>query len=652
MDTLERKQKFYGIIDGYSNLLECSDGNVELTKSLRSMRDAIRIDRYHIGLIGFMKRGKSTLLNALLGEWNISPVHVKTCTGAIVKYLDSTLYPGAEGKEGAIIKYNDGKEEKIQKDDLPKYVDQTKDGFLPNRAEKIECIEVYGNYPLIETRGVFVDTPGMGALFDQDYLTIDILPLVDIILCPIAADRPGEIEEKDFLEKLPKKEKDKLIFLLTKIDLKETSHLEEVITYVQGFAESIIGGKPTLYKVAAKRVTDAFKEGKSEEEIKKIKQECGMKELETVLDTKLRKNSAAAERMRRYCNDLDSYIKEDEKKQKEKKESLTLNSIELEKKRKELEAAIEETKTNFDKNVKDLKKDWVKTVNRFIDKLETKEAKISDRLTQEVEKQKLLSLIGYSRKIERQIQSILYMELKPELIDLQDQLEGIVRNFNEKLESDNNKALVVQKNSSTGSSKGEISTLLGGGIAVTGGLWGATTVLGALEALSSASVGLSSATGAANAVTGLPWLAGKLFATGPLTTVATAQAALVSTLIGSIIPIVAGVAVATIAYRFGTNFAKDKTLEKMSETIKKQLEEASTSIKEKTVKMLDDVLDAFQRQQDKESARNIGDLDKIIASVKAQDTAAQIPKIDRYLQELDKLSKDLVPLLNEMKSST
>src|SRR5690554_1945741 len=46
--------------------------------------------RYNIAIVSNMKRGKSTLLNAILGRTNddLSPIDERVCTAGIVQYID------------------------------------------------------------------------------------------------------------------------------------------------------------------------------------------------------------------------------------------------------------------------------------------------------------------------------------------------------------------------------------------------------------------------------------------------------------------------------------------------------------------------------------------------------------------------------------
>jgi len=672
MATLvEKKQKLCGIIDGYTGLLDSSGGEYKALKAdLLSLRGLIQRERYHIGLIGFMKRGKSTLLNALLGDrnnYNISPVNVLTCTGAIVKYLDNKLYPGAPGKEGAIIYFNDGRNpQHISKEDMPKYVDQTIKGYSKPGEKTIDRIEVYGSYPLIEKRGVIVDSPGMGALHDQDYLAKGILPEVDVILFPVSADLPLEREEEVFLKKLPESEKAKLVFVLTRIDDVDKDEWDKTVAKVQETAATVTGGKADVYKVAAKKVVEAYKEGKTEGEVEKVKQQWGIKEFEDALDAKLRKNSSATEKIRMACTNMERYFSADKEGWLAKKGELSLSSTDLEQKRKNLESFCEITKTAFKKNTRDLEQKWAATVNRFILKLANNETVILNRLNDNLDDKSILSLIGHSSKMARKIHSVLQKELQADLNDLQGQLEDIVSKFNTKLQSDINKDLadkdladddlvIRARTPAADGTKGEIPTFIGGGIVVGGGLVGLSTVGGALGSVSSAATALSTAAGVSSSAVasgGIGAKIGLFFGAGGAASaaggVATAQAALVSALIGAAIPIVGGVAVAMVAYKIGTSFAKARAEKRIPKMIEEQLQGACKSVKESSQEMLDYILTQYNVLLDTILTEKQDELENVIASVKSLDAPAQIQKIEQNLQELDKLSKDLVVLSNAL----
>ena len=652
-DIIERKRKLFGVMDGYAALL--GRWNEENRKAeIVFARKAIERGRYQIALIGFLSRGKSTLLNALLGDEKnpvIAVARVDACTAAIVKYFDSALYPEAPGREGAIVHYNDGRNPQyIEKDDVPRYIDQQNVDFVQSEAEKIDCIEIYGNFPLVERRGVIVDTPGRGALRDQDYLTTTILPEVDVIISPIAADMPLDKSETDFLTNLPPGEKQKLMFVLTKIDDVDSDEIAETIADVQKRLSAIMGSSPRLYRTAALKVVKARKEGKTAGEIETVKDKCGIKELETALDEKLRTGSSLDERIHIQCNALGDYFTVDKNRLTENKESLTFESTKLEQKKKELESLRQITKTSFDKNTRDLKHKWSAEIKRFINKLKSKEGMLSDRLTGMVEKENLFSLIGYSKKLQRKIQAMVVQELQSDLTDMNGRLDDLVRDFAEKLQHDYDEGIEIYGRTSTGDTiKNEIDTLIGGTIAVGGGLWGASTALGALGVIGTAATELTAASTMATSTVANAGLFARighlLFGVGNVAKTASAatlaQGGLVSALIGGVLPIVGGVVVMNLAVRFGTNYAKDKTVKNIPAMVEKTLDESAKSIEDSAGKMLVAVLSQFEEHIHDTLTKSQDELDSIIETLRNLNKEAKLQEIERDLQEIGRLSTAL-----------
>jgi len=634
-NLVERKQKLFSIIDGYAAYLERQKSGdlIKRGKELLGQKKIIDRDRYHIALIGYTNRGKSTLLNAMLGNkknFNISPVKVLSTTAAIVQYKDSKLHPDGEGKEGAIIHFNNGNSQVIGMAEIPKYVDQNDPGFVKSNTERIDHIEVYGNFPLIETRGVFVDTPGMGALYDQNYLAQNILDEVDVILCPIAADRPLDKGEREFLASLTEGKREKLMYVLTKVDDVEKDELPQTIAFVQEAANSISGGTPTVYHVAAKKVLDAYAAGKPDKEIERIKETCGMKALEDALDRILRTRSDADKRIRIVCEELEGCFINDKSRLSEMKENFSLKSHELEEKIKVSETTCKNIKSNFEKGIKKLKQEWEREVKRFINRLENKEAKITDRLTSEVERGNILTLIGSSAKLQRKIQSLLKMELETELLDLQSKLENIVDRISNELRSDVDNDIALYNSSFPRNSlKNEMGALVGGSVAAGGIFWGATTATAALAKIAAAAAGLGTRVGLIESI--------KLIFVGGSTATSAFGAAIAS----SVIPLLGGVAIAAVAYRIGTELVrgnKAKTIPNMVET---QLRDAAKSIEDSSRNMLEYILKLFQDQLDTVLTEMQNELKIAKNESGALKETVNIKDIEQDKEDIEKLSENL-----------
>ena len=662
----ERKQQLFSIIDNYDAFLGRQEGEdyEKRAQDLAAQKESINRDRYEIALIGFQKRGKSTLLNSLLGtqdNHDLSPVRVIPCTGAIVRYIDSALHPDGKGKEGAIIHFNDGSGPKhVTMAKISPYVDQADPGFQVDLAKRIDCIEVYGDFPLIETRGIIVDSPGLGSLHDQDYLAKSILSKVDVILCPVSASNPLDRTEADFLATtLPERDREKLMFVLTQIDyITNIEERPQTVAWVQETLKSILklGKKPRLYQVAAKKVLEAYEAGKSPEEIEKIKKECGMRELEDAIDKGLRGSSIAETNLRSTCIALETWFLDDKNSLTEIRKNFNLQASELEAKGKALEILFSKTTNDYTQGIEELKGQWKTAVRHFTGKVYDKRRAISERLVSELEKGKLKDLIGYPAKLERSIQAILESQLKDELTDFEQELESIEQKIAGDLNSKINESVELyyetypETNSKTG-----MGSLIGGGIAVGGTTIGGAAVVSSLAAIASAATGVTVATGELATVmagAGVFTKIGAFFGAGPIvaaqTGVAAAEAALSAALIGAIFPVLAGSVVIAGACKLGLGIIKNQDKKIIPDMVEKKLDEVVGSIEMGSQEMLDKVLLLFQA-----NLKTLHDrMRKNIDTVKEQDNdlkrKVKIQEIEQGIKDLEGLSKELVRYRNSL----
>ena len=171
--------------------------------------------RFHLAVLGQFKRGKSTLLNALLGE-KILPTAVVPLT-AIPTFIRS-------GEECVARVYfqerDDPQEVRAEapdrlRDFLTNYVTETGN---PNNELGVSQVEVFHPAPLLERGVVLIDTPGIGSTFRHNTeATLNFLPQCDAALFLVSADPPITEVEVRFLRQVRSKVP-RLFFILNKVD--------------------------------------------------------------------------------------------------------------------------------------------------------------------------------------------------------------------------------------------------------------------------------------------------------------------------------------------------------------------------------------------------------------------------------------------------
>lgn len=162
--------------------------------------------RFYVACVGQFKRGKSTLLNALIGE-PVLPTGVVPVTSAITVLR--------HGPRGARVAFQDGRTEEADIEGLAAYVTELEN---PENRKGIRAVEVFLQSPLLARGMCLVDTPGLGSsLSGNTAVTRDFVPHVDAALVVVGADPPVSGDEVALAEEVAEHARH-LIVVLNKAD--------------------------------------------------------------------------------------------------------------------------------------------------------------------------------------------------------------------------------------------------------------------------------------------------------------------------------------------------------------------------------------------------------------------------------------------------
>ena len=161
-------------------------------EQITALRDRLEAARLRVLVAGEAKRGKSTLINALLGR-AVLPAGVTPLTAVVttVRYGDD---PHAE------VRFTDGHEEKQPLTALPELV--TERGNPGNRRH-VAAVTVYLDAPVLAGGVELVDTPGTGSVFAWDTAAAHgALDTMDAAVFVLTADPPVSAAERDLYAKI------------------------------------------------------------------------------------------------------------------------------------------------------------------------------------------------------------------------------------------------------------------------------------------------------------------------------------------------------------------------------------------------------------------------------------------------------------------
>jgi GTP-binding protein EngB required for normal cell division len=176
-----------------SALVELADLGTERDRErLTALRDRLDSVRLRVLVAGEAKRGKSTLINALLGRdvlpSGVTPLTAVTTT---VRYGDD---------QHAEARFHDGHEEKYPLTALPDLVTERGN---PGNRRRLTGVTVYLAAPVLEGGVELVDTPGTGSVFEWDTRTAhDVLESMDAAVFVLTADPPVSASERDLLRRV------------------------------------------------------------------------------------------------------------------------------------------------------------------------------------------------------------------------------------------------------------------------------------------------------------------------------------------------------------------------------------------------------------------------------------------------------------------
>src|SRR5208283_2002122 len=179
----------------------------QVAADARSVAERVSEGRFYVACIGQFKRGKSSILNALVGS-SVLPTGVVPVTAVptIVRYGNHAA---------ARVRFAAGGWTDIPVPTVDEYVSEEKN---PENTKHVAALEVFVSSPLLATGMCFVDTPGLGSVFTGNTAaTQAFIPHIDAALVVIGADPPLAGEELALVETIAQHVED-LVLVLNKAD--------------------------------------------------------------------------------------------------------------------------------------------------------------------------------------------------------------------------------------------------------------------------------------------------------------------------------------------------------------------------------------------------------------------------------------------------
>jgi GTPase SAR1 family protein len=222
-----------GMLDALDELLTLASGLLpEPGRShLAAARDRVAGQRFNLVVLGEFKRGKSTLINALLGR-EVLPTGVVPLTSVVTAL-------GAGDRDRLLIRSTGGGEVERPAADLADYVTEAGN---PANVRRVELARPELDHELLRGGLELVDTPGIGSVHAHNtQVARDFLPRVDAALCVFDAGQPLSEAERELLVEAARRVP-RLLMVVNKIDHLEPDERPVALDFVHSALDDLLGG--------------------------------------------------------------------------------------------------------------------------------------------------------------------------------------------------------------------------------------------------------------------------------------------------------------------------------------------------------------------------------------------------------------------------
>jgi small GTP-binding protein len=218
------------------------DDRTNRGEQLQGLFARLAEDRFNLVVVGRFSRGKTSLMNAILGTDRL-PTGIMPLTSVI-----TTVTYGTE--ELAVLKYESRiltKEIPIAA--LPQYITQQGN---PGNIQQIKTAEIQLPSEILRRGFYFVDTPGLGSVIVENTLTTEaFLPEADAFLLVTSYESPLSEEEVRFFRAASSCRR-RVFVVLNKHDTVSASERQTVLAFVREQLQTFFGcSTPQLLSVSS-----------------------------------------------------------------------------------------------------------------------------------------------------------------------------------------------------------------------------------------------------------------------------------------------------------------------------------------------------------------------------------------------------------------
>jgi GTP-binding protein EngB required for normal cell division len=215
-------------------------GAEHIASAARSIAERVSEGRFYVACVGQFKRGKSTLLNALIAR-PVLPTAVVPVTAVptIIRHGESVA---------ARVRFEDSPWVQIPVNAVEDYVAEEKN---PENAKEVTGLEIFVPSPMLKAGMCLVDTPGLGSVFTGNTTaTRAFIPHIDAAIIVIGSDPPVSADELQLVEAVSEQAHD-LLFVLNKADRVNEVERAAAIQFAHKVLEKRLRREVPIFEVSA-----------------------------------------------------------------------------------------------------------------------------------------------------------------------------------------------------------------------------------------------------------------------------------------------------------------------------------------------------------------------------------------------------------------
>lgn len=216
-----------------------------LADEVAELRRRLGENRLRLLVVGEAKRGKSSLVNALLGL-DLLP------TGAVpVTTLATTIVH--DTRTFAAVDYLDGRTETVAVGELARFVTEQQN---PANQLGVRTVTVHADAPLLATGVELVDTPGTGSIHEHNTATaLEAFSAMDAAIMTVSADVPLSAADRALLAQVADASV-RVFCVLTKTDHLSGPELADVLQFVGDAVAGELGTAVEVYPCSVRVSSD------------------------------------------------------------------------------------------------------------------------------------------------------------------------------------------------------------------------------------------------------------------------------------------------------------------------------------------------------------------------------------------------------------